>query len=300
VLRAGFIFVAWAGLFAALPAGLFMDLCSPSTSGSVLIWILAVILPLSLLVYQVVFQASNHRAGRVVFDVKSASVAPIAITEAVEILNPQRDDVLFHRPGYAASVRHYWGSALFSLHEVCFVKNRFLCIAKLCTFLQSFISQPCEPLIGLLEGVVTPEYPPHFRKAQCGRFPEIGIANMAIQPVVGRPNLCGIHLGGMNVWLLISHEKVLGFIQRSTGQISLPDSDKSISKHQPGSNLYPEKLPIAGGLILCALGITLLFKVLNYVYLDTGFNVNMAVGGCFLALAIFVVGGLLVLVNIFP
>ena len=54
------------------------------------------------------------------------------------------------------------------------------------------------------------------------------------------------------------------------------------------------ELSVIVGFIIALGGIVLLFKVLDKVYLGSGFNVDMAVGGFFIAAALLWVGGWLI------
>lgn len=90
----------------------------------------------------------------------------------------------------------------------------------------------------------------------------------------------------------------VGRIEGIAGHFKLASHYNCINENQDSRNLGPKKLLFMGGFVLVALGLMLLFKVLNYVYLDAGFNVNMALGGFFLAAVIFWAGGCLILVSI--
>ena len=102
--------------------------------------------------------------------------------------------------------------------------------------------------------------------------------------------------------LLLSERKVVpsgsSSISRSIssflGGATLPESEESVGKYQTRSNLGPEKLILVVGCAVCLGSLIGLFKVLDKVYLDPRFNVDMAVCGFFLALAMFLFGGWIV------
>jgi len=84
------------------------------------------------------------------------------------------------------------------------------------------------------------------------------------------------------------------------GNLQLPSRDKCIGEDKAGRYFGPKKLFPLGGCILSACGLMLLFEVLDYVYLNRGFNVNMAVGVFFLG-GIMISGGcLLIFMFVFP
>jgi hypothetical protein len=75
----------------------------------------------------------------------------------------------------------------------------------------------------------------------------------------------------------------------------LHQSQSSVDKKQGSRYFRPEKYFVAVGCIGALSGFILLFKVLDKVYLDPRFNVNMAVGGFFIALGLFLAVGWMVL-----
>jgi hypothetical protein len=87
----------------------------------------------------------------------------------------------------------------------------------------------------------------------------------------------------------------VGGIVSISGHLQLTTRNGGVHKNQYGRYLGPEKLlPILGaGLIICSL--YLVFKVLRYVYLDRGFNDNLAVTAFLLCLIQFLWGGWLLL-----
>jgi hypothetical protein len=91
-------------------------------------------------------------------------------------------------------------------------------------------------------------------------------------------------------------DRVQGFLRGS----SLPEGQPDIDQKESSGNLGPKELFLVLGCAVALGGFVVLFKILDKVYLDPGFNVNMAVGGFFLALAIFVTGGIFVLSYVFP
>lgn len=75
------------------------------------------------------------------------------------------------------------------------------------------------------------------------------------------------------------------------GVTRLYESDRGIDEDQSGSNLGPKNYLFVVGCIALLCGFVLLSKVLDKVYLDPRFNVNMAVGGFFLAAFVVWIGG---------
>ena len=75
------------------------------------------------------------------------------------------------------------------------------------------------------------------------------------------------------------------------GEVSLPRSQSSVDEEQASRDFRPKKYFFAMGSAVLLVGVILLFKVLDKVYLDPRFDVDMAVGGFFFALALFVLGG---------
>lgn len=82
-----------------------------------------------------------------------------------------------------------------------------------------------------------------------------------------------------------------GLFKSLLRNLELPSHYERVNENQASRYLRPKKLPFVAGLVLCAFGLMLVFKVLNYVYLNTGFNVNMAVSGFFFGAILFWVGG---------
>jgi hypothetical protein len=74
----------------------------------------------------------------------------------------------------------------------------------------------------------------------------------------------------------------------------LPTSENSSQEQEGGSYSGPQKLFVLVGLIIALGGLVFLFKVLDYVYLKPGFNVDVAFGGLLLAAFIFWFGGWIV------
>jgi hypothetical protein len=87
-------------------------------------------------------------------------------------------------------------------------------------------------------------------------------------------------------------------IKTSPGQINLDKSSEGIYEQQASANFCPKKLPIMIGLVLCALSFMLLFKTIDYVYLETGFKVNVAVCCFFFAMTLWLVGGMTALLSL--
>jgi|ERR1017187_3467787 hypothetical protein len=80
----------------------------------------------------------------------------------------------------------------------------------------------------------------------------------------------------------------------STGGASLPPSQTSIDKEQTSRYFGPKKYFITVGSVVTLVGLILLFKVIDKINLDPRFNVDVAVCGFFLALAMFLLGGWIV------
>lgn len=78
-----------------------------------------------------------------------------------------------------------------------------------------------------------------------------------------------------------------GYISSET---ALPERKSSIDDEQTSRYFGPEQYLIAVGCIVVLGGVVLLFKVIDKVYSGSGFNVDMAVGGFFLAAILFWIG----------
>ncbi|MGD0101508.1 MAG: hypothetical protein ABSC60_14265 [Acidobacteriota bacterium] len=104
----------------------------------------------------------------------------------------------------------------------------------------------------------------------------------------------------VKIWSLIQSRKILSAFQGLARETRLPDHNESVDSYQYGGCFRPSKLLFACGLILAPLGLVLLFKAVDKIELDARVNDNMAVCGFFIALATFVIGGLIVLMYIFP
>ena len=118
----------------------------------------------------------------------------------------------------------------------------------------------------------------------------------AVCPPTSQVNVFDVHkrlellLGEVGVQGNLPSGKVDGFVR----QASLDASDYGIYEDQASADFRPEKLFIVLGYIISVVSIKLLFKTLDNVYLNPPFNVNRSVAMFFLALALFLVGGFLV------
>jgi hypothetical protein len=90
-----------------------------------------------------------------------------------------------------------------------------------------------------------------------------------------------------------------GLISRNigdiAGQISLVTSHQDVDENQPGRYFCPKQLLLIVGCIIALSGFIFLFKVLDEVYLNPGFNVNVAIGGFFAAAILVWFGGMIIL-----
>ena len=90
------------------------------------------------------------------------------------------------------------------------------------------------------------------------------------------------------------------YFHRLASEARLPNHYESICSYQSSSHRRPSKLLCLCGFIIATLGIVLLFKAVYKIELDPWLNEYVAVGGFFLALAIFVAGGLMVIWQLDP
>jgi hypothetical protein len=83
-------------------------------------------------------------------------------------------------------------------------------------------------------------------------------------------------------------------LRNVSSEVSHPEGQSGIHEDQHGGYLRPKKYLIAVGCALVLGGFVLVSKVLDKVYLDPRFNVNMAVGGFCIAMILFLAGGWIV------
>jgi hypothetical protein len=89
-------------------------------------------------------------------------------------------------------------------------------------------------------------------------------------------------------------------IERVSSNFHLPAREKGIQQNQSSCYLGPKILFSLLGCVLLVVGLLLLSKVIDKVYLDPRFNVDMAVGGFFLAAALFWLGGWIIFIHSAP
>ena len=104
-----------------------------------------------------------------------------------------------------------------------------------------------------------------------------------IRPPIGR-------ISDPHIWTLVFNKIVPPILYGDVSQNSLPSSKRSVQEDQSSRDSRPKKLLFLLGSILGLAGLVLVFKVLDKVYLDPRFNVNMAVGGFFVAAGLFCLG----------
>lgn len=94
---------------------------------------------------------------------------------------------------------------------------------------------------------------------------------------------------------LASNQGILGHVGAFLSSAIQEQRQDDVSEDQDRRTSRPKKLFIVLGFAISLGSLKLLFKVLDYVYLCAGFNIDMAVGGMVLALVLFVCGGFIVL-----
>jgi hypothetical protein len=110
-----------------------------------------------------------------------------------------------------------------------------------------------------------------------------------------------LNIVSVDPWTLIENHgftrrlsTVLGSIGGSLSGTPLPESKPSVDEDKPGGYFSPKKLLVIAGIGISICGFVLVFKVLDKVYLCSGFNVNVAFCGFFVAMFITLVGMYLV------
>ena len=96
-----------------------------------------------------------------------------------------------------------------------------------------------------------------------------------------------------HIYSVYPNIRTIRCVESILGNLHLAIGEEGVSENEGGGYFGPKDLFLACGFILSSFGFMLPFKIIDYVYLDLGFNVNVAVGGFFLALAIFMAGGFL-------
>src|ERR1039457_5229016 len=99
-----------------------------------------------------------------------------------------------------------------------------------------------------------------------------------------------IHPAYSDIGPIGSVEGISGNFQRISSDPHLPAGEYRIKHYEYGSNLSPAKLTSILGCIFILGSLNLLFKVMDYINLDVGCKDNLAIGGFFLALALFLSG----------
>jgi hypothetical protein len=212
-----------------------------------------------------------------------ADVAPIEIAKSIGILDTHRNDIANVSAGDSSLTNQWRRNRIFTLHKNSFKIGCFFWFRTQFTFTKSF-----EPIVCLFHGVSPSENPALLLQMQGRRFAVVKIININTQQISRWRKLGGVNFGREDVWPLIPLEEISSSSQ-------LQKTDERISKNQDGSYYGPKYLLLGGCCILATLSLMLVFKALDYVYLNTGFNVNVATGGFLFSAILFGGGGLLML-----
>jgi hypothetical protein len=217
-------------------------------------------------------------AADLVRHVPPANVAPVSVAKSIEILNPHGYDILDGGVYSRTVANNDSVNGLFPLHQNGFSYERLIVKP---------VPQLFKPIISLFQSIITIKNPAALSHMHGWRFPIVEIINLRGQTTVWRSKLRWINLSREDIRSLIAMEEI-------AGKINLGRHKAGVDEYQYNGEFRPKKLFAMGGCILCALGLVLVFKVLDYVYLDTRFNVNMALGVLFLGAISFWIGGALI------
>ena len=225
------------------------------------------------LVNFVVFQAARNSSIRKGFP--PAYVAPVRIAKDVSIFDVHNYGVLGVLVAIRDAAWHDGSNGFISLHQ------------------ESFTFGPAgwflKPFVRLGKSIIAMEDVARSSDVHGWSFPVVHIEDMGSQPS-GCDYLRRFDVVGENIRPLISLEKFSSRFPRLIREAYQATSQGNINGEQPSRDFRPKKYFLAVGCILILGGFVLISKILDKVYLCTGFNVNMAVGGFFLALFLVWIG----------
>jgi hypothetical protein len=154
---------------------------------------------------------------------------------------------------------------------------------------QHLFAESPKPSVGILHGGIPDNYPRESSSPKSWSFPEIKQGNIHPHSLASYDfdiDWIG-DIAVPDVWSLV-YLKLLGIVvDAAFREPTQPSSQKCIDQEHPSCNLSPKKVLVLMGCILVVSGFKLLFKIIDKIHLDARFNVNVAVGGFFLAAYLF-------------
>lgn len=241
---------------------------------------------------------------RTVLETREADVVPVAIPVRVVVINPDNDRN--RSVGVHDVVKFIFGQFMVAKERGKATKSPITRPDswRYNAFFQEsvrrgrkwFVTETSKPPVRLLHSIWSNIYLPKTRFSQSGRPSIVHPIDTECQSFAF-DNMHTKRFSGFvgpHIRSLVYPKLLARVLNDLASQESLPSGESSSQEEQTRGHFGPEKLSLLVGTAMSFAGLLLLFKVLDKVYLDPMFNVNMALCGFFLAAVLFWAGGALI------